>query len=199
MEQVIETLANKLKGHILNEGVCTPYILKFTRCKTSDDFIRLGLHPQSIHFVIDAIEKGVITVSDIQNQLPDYINGKYVATDIIEGHPTYSSAYYCGAQDQTVLLETNAIHLIECSNITIEIPPYKAPLIYVSNNCKDIKIKSQGLNVIQINLYDNCNIILDDIKTAKSVSIYKFGKKSFVRNKHSVSTVQISERKFKVF
>ena len=199
MEKVIVDLHNKLKKHILEEGVCLPYVLKFKRCNGAKDFLKLGIHPQSINFVIQSIKDNAITKEDICTQLDKYINGKYIIKDILDNVSGYSGEYYCNHKNDDVEVRTNCIHLIGCENVTLNIPIAKAPMIYISNECKDIKIVSQGINVININIYEDCNVILQDIKLAKSVNIYKFGKHIFVRNLKSINNVHQFEREFKVF
>ena len=179
--------------------MCLPYVLKFKRCNNAKDFVRLGIQPQSVHFVIDSIKNGAITKDDICTQLDRYINGKYVIKDILDNVKGYSGEYYCNHKNANVEVRTNCIHLIGCENLTLEIPIGKAPIIYISNECKNISIVSEGISVININIYEGCNVILKDIKFAKSVNIYKFGKNIFVRNDKGIKNVHVQDRVFKVF
>ena len=72
------------KEKILSDRMCWDYAMKFQRCKNDIDYMQLGLGLQSIPFVVESIEQGVIPIPTLKEQLEPYINGKYIVKNVMQ-------------------------------------------------------------------------------------------------------------------
>ena len=190
-----------VKDKIIGDRMCFDYALLFMRCKNDIDYMQLGLGLQSIPFVVETIEQGVIDIQTLKEQLSNYINGNYIVKNVMQSERV-SGEYYIDFNNDCANIRTNIVHFIGCKNIVVNIPKYRSPILAFSNECKNIKITFGGLNHANIHVFEGCSLELD-VKTldvAKSINIYRYGNDISVRNSRDnfYKNIKIQKKEFKV-
>ena len=189
------------KEKILSDRMCWDYAMKFQRCKNDIDYMQLGLGLQSIPFVVESIEQDVIPIPTLKEQLEPYINGKYIVKNVMQLERV-SGEYFIDFNNDCANIRTNTVHFIGCSNLVVNIPRYRSPILAFSNGCKDIKIVFGGLNNVTIHVFNGCNLELDinTLDIAKSIRIVRYGKDISIRNSKDnfYQNIKVEKKEFKV-
>ena len=189
------------KEKITNDRICAEYALKFIRCKNDIDYMQLGLGLQSIPFVVESIEQNVIPIPTLKEQLSNYINGNYVVKNVMQTE-NVTGEYYIDFHNDCANIRTTIVHFIGCSNLVVNIPKFRSPILVFSNGCKNIKLVFGGLNNVDIHIHSGCNIELDlnTLDIAKRIDINRYGKDIVVRNSRDIfyQNINIKKRELKV-
>lgn len=189
------------KEKIISDRMCWDYAMKFHRCKNDIDYMQLGLGLQSIPFVVESIEQGVITIDTLKEQLNDYINGKYVVKNVMQTENVTGEYYIDYDESNSVNIRAITTHFIGCKNLVVNVPRYRSPILVFSNDCKNIKITFGGLNHVTIHVFSDCNLELD-VKTldiAKSIKIMRYGKDISILNSRDnfYQNIKVEKKEFK--
>lgn len=189
------------KEKITTDRMCSDYAIKFLRCKNDIDYMQLGLGLQSIPFVVESIEQGVIPIPTLKEQLEPYINGKFVVANVMQ-HDNISGQYYIDFNNDCANIRGTIVHFIGCKNVVVNVPKYRSPILVFSNECKNIKIVFGGLNHVNIHVYSGCTLELDlnTLDIAKSIRIQRYGKDISVRNSRDnfYQNIKVENKQFKV-
>lgn len=156
----------------LADGLCDEYKGYWRRAGNDKErLVRLALSQQAIPHVLTYCNSGRgVSKEYITENFADYINGHIVNdADGVEGY-TYS-LYAAFSGDFS--LSADVLVAMWCNSPTIEIKRSKCPVLYIG--CKStVHITTEGFSSVRIYLFDDSNVILDDIDDNSSVVIYKY-------------------------
>lgn len=163
----------------LTENLCHDYKGLWQAANgDKEKLVRLALQQQSIPYFADFCYRGKGLSKDyILQEFGDYINGKYIAQDCddVDGYTYELYVDYNG-----ILSISNDVSHIMWSNISqATINATKCPILYISNN-STINISTEGYNSVRIYLFDESNVVLDDIDDESDVLIYRYSDKCSV-------------------
>jgi hypothetical protein len=156
--------------------LCTEWQTDWKKILGDDEkLFSFCLMQQSIPYFATAVYEGWgLTEDYLKSHFKDYINGNYTAIncDGVKGDYTYRM--YVDYLDK-IICDCHITHLLYCES-DITIPQAQCPIIYISNKSK-ITINSEGFNFCSIYLFDESEIIFDDICDNSKFIVYKYSDK----------------------
>jgi hypothetical protein len=179
-DEMMKYKKNALLGNISTEPLCQAYKQAWRSC--GDDkgmLVRLAMKQQSIpHFSTACYKKLGLTKEYIKDNFRDYING-YVLEDC-DGIKGYTYALYVDwGYDNDLDIKTDVSSIMWCIDTNIIVPKCKCPTIYISNSSR-VRLICNGYNTVNVKLFDDSKIALDDIDEESNVTIFKYSEKATV-------------------
>lgn len=168
-----------LNGEI-STPLCSEYKASWRKCGDNKEMlVRLSLSQQALPFVAThAYQKKGLTKEYIKDNFRDYING-YVLEDC-DGIKGYTYALYVDwGYDNDLDIKTDVSSIMWCIDTNIIVPKCKCPTIYISNS-SSVRLICNGYNTVNVKLFDDSKIILDDVDEDSNVTIYKYSDKASV-------------------
>ena len=168
-----------LNGEI-STPLCSEYKASWRKCGDNKEMlVRLSLSQQALPFVVThAYQKKGLTKEYIKENFKDYTNG-CVLNDC-DGVSGYTYALYVDWDYENDLnIETDVASIMWTVGANIVIPQTKCPTIYISNSSK-VRMICNGYNTVNVKLFDDSKIILDDVDEESNVTIYKYSDKATV-------------------
>jgi hypothetical protein len=171
---------NALLGNISAEPLCQAYKQAWRMCGDDKEMlVRLALMQQSQHYFSTACYKNLgLTKDYIKENFADYINGHILNDcDGVRGY-TYS-LYVDWDYVNDLDVKTDVCSVMWTVGANIVIPKTKCPTIYISNK-SNVHIVCEGFNTINIKLFDESKVTVQEVDENSDVIIYKYSDKASV-------------------
>lgn len=170
---MLEFQKSALQG-ALSEPLCAEYKQEWRKC--GDDklkLLKLAMKQQAQPFVATYCYKNKgLTKEYIKNAFDGLINGFTVQdADGVKGYSYGLYVDYSGL----VNLSIDVCSMMWCKDTDVAIETAKCPTLYVSN-CSKVNLVCDGFNSVRVYLFDESEIVLEDIDSESSVIIYRYSK-----------------------
>lgn len=182
----------------LTNNVCDEGKRKWQSCGNDKDaLVAFSLSQFAIPFFATYCYKGWGLSKDfIQREFAEYINGNKTFNDC-DGVTGYTYSLYVGFEGEKTVSD-NVIHLMWCNSPTIEVECHKCPILYVTNRSK-VYVCGAGYNCIRIELYDESQVVIDDLDKESEVVVYKHSPKCKVESgKFCFGKVKVIDKELKL-
>lgn len=163
---------NFLKDAYSN-GLCKEYRDEIRNCHDDKlQLVRLAMRQQSCPWMATKMYEGVITTDYLLNTFGEYLNG-YVLKDCdnVAGYNYMWFVDWDYAND--IVASADVFHVSHTVGANVVIPTSKCPTIYLSNR-SNVHIVGEGFNTVNIKLFDESKITVDDIDKDSEVIVYKY-------------------------
>jgi hypothetical protein len=160
--------------------LCSEYKSAWRKCGNDKEMlIRLAMRQQSLpYFSTACYEKLGLTKEYIKENFNEYINGKIL--EDCDGVKGYTYALYVDWNyDNDLEIKTDVSSLMWCVDTNVIVPKCKCPTIYVSNKSK-VHLVCDGYNTINVKLFDESELIVEDMDASSEVAVYKYSDKAKV-------------------
>lgn len=171
---------NALLGNISAEPLCQEYKQAWRACGDDKEMlIKLALRQQASPYFSTACYKNLgLTKEYVKENFNDYING-YILKDC-DGVKGYTYSLYVDWDYENDLdVKTDVCSIMWTVGVNIIIPKTKCPTIYISNK-SNVHIVGEGFNSINIKLFDESKVTIQDIDENSNIVIYKYSDKAKV-------------------
>ena len=170
---------NALLGNISGQPLCSDYKSAWRRCgEDKEELVRLALQQQSQPFFATACSMGLgLTKDYILDNFGELINGKRTFEDV-EGVSGYTYQLYVG-YDKDFEISADVTSLMWCDNPQVLVKQTKCPTIYLSNN-SNVNLVCDGFNTVNIKLFDDSKVTIDDCDENSEVVVYKYSNRAEV-------------------
>lgn len=168
-----------LNGEI-STPLCSEYKASWRKCGDNKEMlVRLSLSQQALPFVAThAYQKKGLTKEYIKEHFKEYINGKIL--EDCDGVDGYTYALYVDWDYENDLnIETDVASVMWSTGANIVIPQCKCPTIYISNKSK-VHLICDGYNTVNVKLFDESELIVEDMDENSEVVVYKYSDKATV-------------------
>ena len=178
-DEMLTFKKNALLGKISAEPLCMQYKQAWRACGNDKELlIRLALSQQSIPYLSHACYESMgLTKEYILNNFGELINGKRTFENV-EGVDGYTYQLYVG-YDKDFEITADVTSLMWCNGSQIVIKPTKCPTVYISNK-SNVHIVCDGFNTVNVKLFDESKVTIDDIDNDSEVIVYKYSDKASV-------------------
>lgn len=172
----------KYYKNALTNGLCQEY-KGYWQSAHGDKkkLVDLVLQQQALpHFITYCNNGQGLSKEYLLENFNDYINGNYVAIDVDGVKGNYKTQLYVGVKG--ICDASNDVSCFMWSNVPlVEIQTCKATKIYCGCN-SILHISCGGYNNITIMLFDNSQVVLDDVDEDSTIVIYKYSNKCNVEH-----------------
>lgn len=189
---------NALLGNISAEPLCQAYKQAWRMCGDDKEMlVKLALKQQSIPYLSHACyERMGLTKEYILNNFGELINGKRTFENV-EGVDGYTYQLYVG-YDKDFEITADVTSLMWCNGSQIVIKPTKCPIIYLSNK-SNVHIVGEGFNTVNIKLFDESKLIVEDIDENSEIIVYKYSDKAAVEEgKYCFGKVKVFNKELRL-
>jgi hypothetical protein len=198
-DEMLKYKKNALLGNISAEPLCQAYKQAWRSC--GDDkgmLVRLAMKQQSIpHFSTACYKKLGLTKEYIKENFKDYINGHILNDcDDVKGY-TYA-LYVDWNYDNDLDVKTDVSSLMWCVDTNVIVPKCKCPTLYISNGSK-VCLVCEGYNSVNVKLFDDSVLIIDDIDENCDVVVYKYSDSAKVeKEKFCLGSVKVFQKELRL-
>lgn len=189
---------NALLGKISAEPLCMQYKQAWRACGNDKEMlIRLALSQQSIPYLSHACYEHLgLTKEYILENFLEYINGNRMFNDV-EGVEGYTYQLYIGFEHDFKAV-ADVTSLMWCNNPQITVGATKCPVIYISNQSK-VGLVCDGYNTVNVKLFDESELIVDDLDENSNVVVYKYGGDAKVElGKYCLGSVKVFPKELRL-
>lgn len=162
------------KNALLN-NLCGEYKNDWKAAKNNKEkLVKLALCQQSIPHVATYAYNGKGLSKDyLLSEFKDYINGTILQDcDDVKG---YSYRLFVGYTDD-IREQADVTHLMWSDIPIYVVERYKCPIIYLSNKSK-VSLIADGYNYIRVYLFDESELVIEDLDEESTVIVYKYSDK----------------------
>lgn len=180
------------KNALLN-NLCGEWKNMWKACKNNKEkLVRLSLMQQSIPFFASYCYNGNgLTKEYILSEFKDYING--VVHDGCDGIDNYTYRLFVAYTDE-IRTYADVTHVMWSNINPYVVERYKCPILYVSNKSK-VCIAADGYNYIRVYMFDESELVIDDLDDESTVIVYKYSDKCKVtKGKYCLGKVNEFEK-----
>lgn len=179
MDELLEFKKKAILGKISGQPLCEEYRAALRKCGNNKEMlVRLALMQQCTPYLSHACyEKIGLSEEYILANFDEYINGKRTFENV-EGVGGYTYQLYVG-YDKDFEITADVTSLMWCNGSQIVIEPTKCPTLYISNR-SNVHIVGEGFNTVNIKLFDESKITVEDIDKDSEVIVYKYSDKATV-------------------
>jgi len=179
MDELLEFKKNAILGKISGQPLCEEYKAALRKCGNDKEMlVRLALMQQCTPYLSHACYESMgLTKEYILNNFGELINGKRTFENV-EGVDGYTYQLYVG-YDKDFEITADVTSLMWCNGSQIVIKPTKCPTIYVSNKSK-VRLVCDGYNTVSVKLFDESELIVEDMDASSEVVVYKYSNKASV-------------------
>lgn len=162
------------KNALLN-NLCGEYKNNWKAAKNNKEkLVRLALCQQSIpHVATFAYNGKGLTKEYILSEFKDYING--VVHDGCDGIDNYTYRLFVGYTDD-IRPQADITHLMWSDIPIYVVERYKCPILYISNK-STVSLIADGYNYIRVYLFDESELVIEDLDEESTVIVYKYSDK----------------------
>ena len=174
-DEMLKYKKNALLGKISAEPLCQAYKQAWRSCgEDKEMLVRLAMRQQSIpHFSTACYKNLGLSKDYIKENFNEYINGR-VLNDC-DGVDGYTYALYVDWDYENDLnIETDVASIMWTVGANIVVPKTKAPTIYISNR-SNVHLVCDGYNSINVKLFDDSVLSIEDLDENSNVVVYKYG------------------------
>lgn len=179
-QDLFEFQKNSFLGKVSGEPLCQEYKQLWKACgNDKEKLMKLALRQQSLPYVVFACHKKLGLSKDyIKEQFGGYING-YILKDC-DGTSGYTYGMYVDWDYENDLeVTTDVASIMWTVGANIVVPRTKAPVIYISNRSK-VHLICEGYNTVNVKLFDESELIIEDMDAESDVIVYKYSDKAKV-------------------
>lgn len=180
------------KNALLN-NLCGEYKNDWKAAKNNKEkLVKLALCQQSIpHVATYAYEGKGLSKDYLLSEFKDYINGTILQDcDDVKG---YSYRLFVGYMDD-IMEQSDVTHFMWSNVSSIVVEKYKCPTLYISNKSK-VCVSCDGYNYIRVYLFDESELVIDDLDSESVVIVYKYSDKCKVtKGKYCIGKVNEFEK-----
>jgi hypothetical protein len=197
-KEIINFTRNALLGNISGQPLCASYKAALRQCGDDKEMlVRLALQQQSMPYVSTACYKKLgITKEYITKNYAEYINGNKTFDDV-EGVSGYTYQMYVD-YDKDFFITSDVTTLMWCNNPCVTILETKCPTIYISNN-SSVRLNGEGFNTINIKLFDDSKLMIDNLFSNSDVIVYKYSNSASVStSSNCLGSVKIFNKQLKL-
>lgn len=190
---------NALLGNISGQPLCADYKAAWRKCGNDKEMlVKLALQQQSQPYFSTACFKNLgLTKDYIKKEFKDYING-YVVNDA-DGVKGYTYGLYVDwdyENDIDVNVDVCGIMWTVGANVVVQ--ETKCPVLYVSNR-SNLHLVCEGYNSVNIKLFDNSKITIEDLDENSNVVVYKYSDSASVElGKFCLGNVKVFNKKLRL-
>lgn len=162
------------------------------RKNNKEQLVRLSLMQQSIPFFASYCYNGNGLSKDyVLGEFKDYINGKILQDcDDVKG---YSYRLFVGYTDD-IRPQADITHLMWSDIPIYVVERYKCPILYISNK-STVSLIADGYNYIRVYLFDESELVIEDLDEESTVIVYKYSDKCKVtKGKYCLGKVNEFEK-----
>ena len=171
---MIDFKRNALLGNISGQPLCADYKAALRKCGDNKEMlVRLALQQQSTPYFSHACYEHLgLSKEYIKENFKDYING-YVINDA-DGVDGYTYALYVDWDYENDLdVKTDVASIMWTVGANVVVPTSKCPTIYISNR-SNVHLVGEGYNTINIKLFDESVVTIEDLDEESEVVVYKY-------------------------
>lgn len=179
-DEMFEFKRNALLGNISGQPLCQDYKMALRKCGDDKEMlVKLALRQQASPYFSTACYKELgLTKDYIKENFADYINGHILNDcDGVKGY-TYS-LYVDWDYVNDLDVKTDVCSVMWTVGANIIIPQTKCPTLYISNK-SNVHIVCEGFNTINIKLFDESKVTVQEVDENSDVIIYKYSDKTSV-------------------
>lgn len=184
------------KNALLN-NLCGEWKNMWKACKNNKEkLVRLSLMQQSIPFFASYCYNGNGLSKDyVLGEFKDYINGKILQDcDDVKG---YSYRLFVGYTDD-IRPQADITHLMWSDIPIYVVERYKCPILYISNK-STVSLIADGYNYIRVYLFDESELVIEDLDEESTVIVYKYSDKCKVtKGKYCLGKVNEFEKQLRL-
>lgn len=184
------------KNALLN-NLCGEWKNMWKACKNNkEQLVRLSLMQQSIPFFASYCYNGKGLSKDyLLSEFKDYINGTILQDcDDVKG---YSYRLFVGYTDD-IREQADVTHLMWSDIPIYVVERYKCPIIYLSNK-STVSLIADGYNYIRVYLFDESELVIEDLDEESTVIVYKYSDKCKVtKGKYCLGKVNEFEKQLRL-
>ena len=181
--------------HALLNGLCSDYKGRWqVAMKDKEKLFNLAMCQQSLpHMCTYAYKGDGLTKEYIEQQFGDFINGKYTSIDADGVIGNYKTQMYVGYSAH-LSLSNDVTAFLWCDVPTLQFEAIRAEKIYVACKSK-VNISCDGYNNIVVMLFDESEIVLDDIDEDSTILVYRYSNNSKVeKGKYCFGRVKVFDK-----
>jgi hypothetical protein len=198
-DEMLKFKKNALLGNISAEPICQAYKQAWRLCGDDKEMlVRLALNQQSQPYLSHACYKELgLTKEYIKKEFAGYING-YTIHDADEVHGYTYGLYVDWNYENDLVVDKDVISVMWTVGANIVVPSTKAPVIYISNR-SNVHIVGDGFNTVNIKLFDESRIVIEDIDSNSEVVVYKYSDKASVEEgKYCFGKVKVFNKELRL-
>lgn len=136
-----------------------------------EKLMRLVLMRQSAPYFADFCYRGKgLSKEYCIREFGDYINGR-VFNDV-DGVKGYTTSMYIGSSE-SLKIGLDTIQMLWCNGTDVEVEKTKCPTFYISNK-SDVHFTFDGYSAVQIYLFDESAVTIDDADETCVVTVFKY-------------------------
>ena len=181
-----------------SSGLCNEYRDEIRRCHDDKlQLVRLAMRQQSCPWMATKMYEGVITTDYILNTFGEYLNG-YVLKDCdnVAGYNYMWFVDWDYAND--IVASADVLHISHTVGANIIVPQTKAPTIYISND-SDISLVCEGFNSVNVKLFDDSIVTIEDLDENSEVFVYKYSKNAKVElGRYCLGKVKVFDKELRL-
>jgi hypothetical protein len=194
----MDELDRYYKASLLDD-LCTEYKGKWQRARGDKEaLVRLAMCQQSqAHFVSYCHNGKGLSKDYIKDVFGDYING-YTLKDCdgVEGY-TYG-LYVDWDFDNDLDIVNDVSSVMWTIGASLVVPASKCPTIYISNR-SNVHLVCDGCNSVNIKLFDESKLTIEDVDNTCDITIYKYSDKAEVeKGKYCFVEPKIFEKELRL-
>lgn len=188
---------NYFKSEAASRGLCEEYALDWSKCLgDKEKLFTLCVRQQSIPYLATSIVQGWgLSLEYLYNEFADYLNGKYVVKDCEDIQGAKASMYM--GKDMDIVLRDDVMHLCDFKGIAY-VPTCKCTNLYLSNNTEVSLFFYDGLNTLDIYVYDTSKLHIIKMPENCIIRVYKYGEESSIDNTKTNGLIKIFYKKLKI-
>ena len=163
-----------------------------------EKLVNLSMMQQSLPYFVTACYNGLgLTKEYIKEKFKDYINGR-VLNDC-DGVSGYTYALYVDWDYENDLeINTDVASIMWTVGANIVVPQTKAPTIYISNR-SNVHLVCDGYNSINVKLFDDSVLTIEDLDENSNVVVYKYGGDAKVElGKYCLGSVKVFPKELRL-
>ena len=174
MDNVMMTFyKSALLGVASNKPLCDEYKSEWRACgEDKKKLLTFSLRQQCIPFVMLYSYEGYgLSKEYLKKEYKNLINGLYTAkdADMVKGY-TYT---LCVDYNDVYEQNSDVASYMYCNNTFVVIKETKCPQLFVGCN-SHLRLSLEGFNSIKVHLYDDSDVVIDDLDENSDVVVYKY-------------------------
>ena len=196
---LFEFQKNSFLGKVSGQPLCQEYKQLWKSCGDDKEMLmKLAMRQQAIAYVVTACHKNLgLTKEYIKKEYAGYING-YTIHDADEVHGYTYGLYVDWNYENDLVVDKDVISVMWTVGANIVVPSTKAPVIYISNR-SNVHIVGDGYNTVNIKLFDESKIVVEDIDSNSEVVVYKYSDKASVEEgKYCFGKVKVFNKELRL-
>jgi hypothetical protein len=198
-DEMFEFKRNALLGNISGQPLCQDYKMALRKCGNDKEMlVRLALQQQASPYFSTACYKELgLTKDYIKENFAEYINGHVLKDcDGVKGY-TYG-LYVDWDYENDLIVDKDVVGVMWTVGANIVIPTSKCPTIYLSNK-SNVHIVGDGFNTVNIKLFDESKLIVEDIDENSEIIVYKYSDKATVEEgKYCFGKVKVFNKELRL-